>query len=376
MEPCRGSFKDGEYMRVISAVVCKPELRPVAAVRAEQPCNDYWFLVRAGSRELSPGSRDLVPMPDAGVEETTAFQPPENAETSIAESITEIGQLAADATQRLKEQAPSELLRKIDVVIVCTTGIDAQFGVSLAGKVQYILGASGALPFAIGQMDGCSSIAALRIARAFMNGPERARVVAIVATECWLYPYFRSFGDYAQYGDGAAAVLLCADHYKDQQSDVSSENHGSGSDIDIGDVALGRYQAQQGPFDLEETPWYRMDAWPQAVGDFLADFLRSRGIAASDLARIHSPGLNTDFIQSVAHASGLSLAPSKGGFVSSVDPLWALQTPDEAERVHDGLTLCWSVGLNGEMGAYLSRRSACKQESSDHAPNLTMNTTR
>jgi 3-oxoacyl-[acyl-carrier-protein] synthase III len=363
-------------MRVVSAVVYKPEPRPVDAVRAKQHCNDYWFLVRAGTRDLSPGSRDLVPMPDADAMQTTAFQPPENAETSMAGSVKAIGQLAVDVTQRLKEQAPSEWLRKIDVVIACTTGIDAQFGVSLAGKMQYILNASGALPFAIGQMDGCSAIAALRIARAFMNGPERARVVAIVATECWLYPYFRSFSDYAQYGDGAAAVLLCADHQQDQQSDVSTEDHGAEPSIEIGDMALGRYQAQQGPFDLEETPWYRMDAWPQAVGEFLAEFLRSRGIAASDLAAIHSPSLNAEFIHAVARASGLSLEPSKGGFVSSVDPLLALQDIEEAEHAIDGLTLCWSVGLNGEMGAYLCSRSAYKKGSSNHAPLLPINTIR
>lgn len=354
-------------MRVVSAVAYKPEPRLVDSVRATERCNDFWFL-------LSAGSRDLIPMPGATPAQTEAFQPPAHAETSMAGPITAIGQLAVDATVRLKQHAPADMLRKIDVVIVCTSGIDSQFGVSLAGKVQHALNATNAFPFAIGQMDGCSAFAALRIARAFMNGPERARVVAIVATECWLYPYFRSFGDYAQYGDGAAAVLLCADHL-DDEAVVDGSADATQSGVEIGNVVLGRYQPQEGPFDAQETQWFRHDAWPQAVGDFLANFLHEHGLAASDLNGIRSPSLSPEFIAAVARTSGLPLTPGKGGFVSSVDPLLAFQVNDEDGCAYDGPTLCWSVGLNGEMGAYLYRGSGTRQGSSNHAQHLPMSPT-
>jgi 3-oxoacyl-[acyl-carrier-protein] synthase III len=352
-------------MRVVSAVAFKPEPQPVGAIRAVEPLNDYWFL-------LSAGSRDLIPFKGIAAEQTAAFEPPANAETSMAGPISEIGQLAVDATLRLKQQTPAEMLRKVDVVIVCTSGIDSQFGVSLAGKVQHALNATNAFPFTIGQVDGCSAFAALRMARAFMYGPERARVVAIVATECWSYPYVRSYGDYAQYGDGAAAVLLCADHVDDTGAGILPGGPAPGPEIEIGDVALGRYQAQEGPFDLRDTQWFRTDDWPQAVGNFLADFLRKRGLSAPDLAAIRSPSLSSNFIRAVAQTSGLPLVAGRGGFVSAVDPLLAFQVSDGDQPETDAHTLCWSVGLNGEMGAYLYRRSANSRGSSNHARHFQM----
>lgn len=332
-------------MRVALAIADKPEARRVEGPRASGQCSNFWFL-------RSEGSRDLIPMPGAAEAQLAAFRPSRDAGTATADAATEIGELAAAVAARLKAEAPAELCRKIDVIIVCTTGIDSPIGISLAGKVKHIFGAPQAFPFALGQMDGCSAFEALRIARAFMKGPERARVVAIVSSECWWYPYIRSFGDYAHYGDGAAAMLLCGD---------DDSPHADRSGIEIVDVALGRHQAQLGPFDLQEQPWFRSDDWPCAVGEFLADFLRRHGLTAGDLAGIHSPCLDASFIDAVARASELPLIPGKDGFVSSVDPLLAFVAPADADP--PGFVLSWSVGLNGEMGACLHRRGVCLQAS-------------
>lgn len=328
-------------MRVAFAIADKPDAHRIESVRASGQCSNFWFL-------RSTGSRDLIPMPGATDAQMSAFQPSREVDTATAGSATEIGELAAAVATRLKAEAPAELLRKIDVIIVCTTGIDSQIGVSLASKVKYILGAPQAFPFTLGQMDGCSAFEALRIARAFMHGPEHARVVAIVTTECWWYPYFRSFGDYAQYGDGAAAMLLCA-------GDAPHEEDRAESDVEIVDVVLGRYQDQQGPFDTRQQPWFRTDAWPQAVGEFLADFLMKHDLSAADLKHIHSPCLDAAFIDAVARASDLPLSPGEGGFVSSVDPMLAFSTLPNDELAM-GHALTWSVGLNGEIGACLHRR--------------------
>jgi 3-oxoacyl-[acyl-carrier-protein] synthase III len=330
-------------MKVVSAVASKPPASPVTAVRASQYCQDYWFLGCAGGR-------DLIPMVTVDEAKMVVFEPPADAQTAMAHDAKEIGQLAVEIAQKLKEQTAPELLRMIDVVIVCTAGIDSPFGVSIAGKIQHIFGVPQAFPFTIGQMDGCSAFEALRVARAFIDGPEQVRAVAIIATECWRYPYFRSFGNYAQYGDGAAALLLCADHVADQ----AVAHGGDSSVIKIGDLVCSRYREQRGPFDTQDTAWFRHGDWARAVGRFLAGFLQQRGIAAADLAGIHSPSLNADFIQAVAQASDLPLRAGEGGFVSSVDPLLALQRQGMEA---DGEALCWSVGLNGEMGACLYRKT-------------------
>ena len=328
-------------MKVAFAIDHKPDAQRVESVRATGQCSNFWFL-------RSAGSRDLIPMPGASDAQMATFLPSREVDTATAAAATEIGELASAVAARLKAEAPAELLRKIDVIILCTTGIDSQIGVSLASKVKYILGAPQAFPFTLGQMDGCSAFEALRIARAFMHGPEHARVVAIVSTECWWYPYFRSFGDYAQYGDGAAAMLLCA-------VDASPEEERAQTGAEIIDVALGRYQGQQGPFDADPRPWFRTDAWPQAVGDFLTHFLRKHDLSAADLARIDSPCLDAAFVDAVARASDLPLSPGAGGFVSSVDPVLAFSTPS-SDQPAGGHALTWSVGLNGEMGACLHRR--------------------
>lgn len=330
-------------MRVAYAIADKPQASRVDGVRATGQCSNFWFL-------RSAGSRDLIPMPGAPEAQIAAFRPTRDADTATAATSTEIGELAAAITARMKAEAPPELVRDIDVIIVCTAGIDSPIGISMAGKVKHILGAAQAFPFAIGQMDGCQAFEAMRIARAFLHGPERARVVAVVASECWWYPYIRSFGDYAQYGDGAAAMLLCADDARAPGGD------------EIVDVVLARHETQQGPFDLAERPWYRDDAWPKAVGDFLAGFLQRQGLEAGALARIESPSLDPAFIDAVAKASGLPLTPGTGGFVSSVDPMLAIghaSTGDGATADGaTGLVLTWSVGLNGEMGACLQRPGA------------------
>lgn len=333
--------EQAKSMRVAFAIADKPAASRVETPRASGQCSNFWFL-------RSEGSRDLIPIPGATEAQLAMFKPSADAETAIADASTEIGALAAAIVTRLKAEAPAELVQKVDVIILCTAGIDSPIGMSLAGKMKYILGAGQSFPFTIGQMDGCSAFEALRVARAFMHGPERARVVAVVMSECWWYPYIRSFGAYAQYGDGAAAMLLTAD-------DASYDQDPTDTGIEILDVALSRYHAQQGPFDLQEQQWFLEDAWPQAVGEFLVGFLRKHALSPADVESIQSPCLDASFIDAVASASGLSLSPGTGGFVSSVDAALAFTSP--ANGVHAaGYALSWSVGLNGEMGVCLYRR--------------------
>lgn len=328
-------------MKVAFAIGDKPQARRVESVRAAGQCSNFWFL-------LPPGSHDLVPMPDAPDTEIARFQTSKERETAMADGSAEIGELAAAIATRLKAEAPAELVRQIDVIIVCTTGFDSPVGMSLAGKVKHIFEVPRALPFTIGQMDGTSAFEAMRIARGFIHGPDQARVVAVVSGECWWYPYFRSFGDYAQYGDGAAAMLLCA-------HDPLDDGAATATGIEIVDIELGRYQAQQGPFDLREPRWFDADAWSQTVGAFLAGFLRKHALSAADMVGIDSPCLDTAFVDAVARAAGLPLSASTGGFVSSVDPMLAFSVPPGDDQVA-GYVLSWSVGLNGEMGACLQHR--------------------
>ena len=324
-------------MKVAIALADKPQARVFPQPRGNQKCKNYWFL-------KSDGSRDLIPMPWVPLETLEPFKSTPDAETAIAEGTDEIGALAAAIAKRMKDEVPAELISQIDVIIVCSAGIDSPVGVSLAGMIKHILGTERAFAFAIGQVDGCAAFDALRVARAFMNGPDKARVVAIVANECWFNPYFRSFGTYAHYGDGAAALLLTAPEH-------SAEQASSANGIEIIDIALSRFELQRGPFDLVEPRWYRTDAWPQAVGAFLADFLRKHDLEAADLIAIHSPCLEAGFVDAVALASHLPLTPGVGGFVSSVDPLLAFTS--EVAGSASGYVLSWSVGLNGEMGASL-----------------------
>jgi 3-oxoacyl-[acyl-carrier-protein] synthase III len=64
------------------------------------------------------------------------------------------------------------------------------------------------LPFAIGQAGTAGVFNALSMIEALVSLGGK---VLLVASDKWLYPFFRAWGDLVVYGDGAAAILLDGD---------------------------------------------------------------------------------------------------------------------------------------------------------------------
>ncbi|SED17034.1 hypothetical protein SAMN04515675_0117 [Pseudomonas costantinii] len=331
-------------MRVAMAVSYRPALQPVMAARAQRISHDYWYL-------LGAGVRDLIPLPGAHCDELEKLLPPPGSEVPMDQITATVGDLAAKAVEALKQRLEPADLAKIDAVFFCTSGIDSPLGVSVAGRLQHILGATTAFPCVIGQNDGCAAFEAMRIARAFIQGPARARSVVLVACECWLQPYLRSFGHYVQYGDGAAAILLVDDDQSGQLKGALQP-----PSLTILHEATSRYEHQQGPFERGPTPWYTSDRWAAAVGRFLQAFLAEHHISPEQLGGIHSPAMAPAFLRAVGNHAQLELEQGVGGVVSCVEPLFALQALMDEPRSISGPLLSWSVGLNGEMGACLYER--------------------
>ena len=141
-------------------------------------------------------------------EETLRLLPTASIELPVAPPVQSGADLALEAVALLREQIPADTLAQVTHIVVTNAALNQRINESVAGRIQHALGLPKALPFAIGQAGTAGVFNALSMIEALVSLGGK---VLLVASDKWLYPFFRAWGDLVVYGDGAAAILLDGD---------------------------------------------------------------------------------------------------------------------------------------------------------------------
>lgn len=136
-----------------------------------------------------------------------AQTPPSTGRLIAVEPRLTLSEMALAVARKVREHSACADSGPPDQIIVCTTSFEHDLAHSCAGRLHSELGSRHA-PFAIGQLQGASFLAALQVARAMMISDPGMRTVLIVAAERWRAPFPRSAGTLTALGDGAAAALI------------------------------------------------------------------------------------------------------------------------------------------------------------------------
>ncbi|MFJ2334687.1 hypothetical protein [Pseudomonas helleri] len=180
-----------------------PDTTPFQAVQAREKNIGYGHLLYKSAVFSMPRGKGRI---DA--EETLRLLPTASIELPVAPPAQSGADLALEAVALLREQIPAETLAQVSHIVVTNAALNQRINESVAGRIQHALGLPKALPFAIGQAGTAGVFNALSMIEALVSLGGK---VLLVASDKWLYPFFRAWGDLVVYGDGAAAILLDGD---------------------------------------------------------------------------------------------------------------------------------------------------------------------
>ncbi|MGO2201758.1 hypothetical protein [Pseudomonas helleri] len=180
-----------------------PDTTPFQAVQAREKNIGYGHLLYKSAVFSMPRGKGRI---DA--EETLRLLPTASIELPVAPPVQSGADLALEAVALLREQIPAETLAQVSHIVVTNAALNQRINESVAGRIQHALGLPKALPFAIGQAGTAGVFNALSMIEALVSLGGK---VLLVASDKWLYPFFRAWGDLVVYGDGAAAILLDGD---------------------------------------------------------------------------------------------------------------------------------------------------------------------
>ncbi|MGO3562167.1 hypothetical protein ACTXN4_04825 [Pseudomonas helleri] len=180
-----------------------PDTTPFQAVQAREKNIGYGHLLYKSAVFSMPRGKGRI---DA--EETLRLLPTASIELPVAPPVQSGADLALEAVALLREQIPAETLAQVSHIVVTNTALNQRINESVAGRIQHALGLPKALPFAIGQAGTAGVFNALSMIEALVSLGGK---VLLVASDKWLYPFFRAWGDLVVYGDSAAAILLDGD---------------------------------------------------------------------------------------------------------------------------------------------------------------------
>lgn len=180
-----------------------PDTTPFQAVQAREKNIGYGHLLYKSAVFSMPRGKGRI---DA--EETLRLLPTASIELPVAPPVQSGADLALEAVALLHEQIPAETLAQVSHIVVTNAALNQRINESVAGRIQHALGLPKALPFAIGQAGTAGVFNALSMIEALVSLGGK---VLLVASDKWLYPFFRAWGDLVVYGDSAAAILLDGD---------------------------------------------------------------------------------------------------------------------------------------------------------------------
>jgi 3-oxoacyl-[acyl-carrier-protein] synthase III len=236
-----------------------------------------------------------------------------------------------------------ELLATTHIVLAHAT-LNQQVAESVAGRVQHTLGIDHALPFSVGQCGTLGLMAALPLAEGLLcDGGQ----MLFIAADKWLYPFFRVYGDFVAYGDGAAALLL-------RRASPSEPARASGIQV------LGHALTQG---DVIDDPWAMIPHALEArlIAPTLAaatQALADAGVAASEIDCFAPAGFSASFRATLTARLGIArerLLARDATHLSSADAVASLALARATIRTCDRrLVLVCDATLAGGAGAFVA----------------------
>ena len=190
-------------LRIRAIASHAPDTTPFQAVQAREKNIGYGHLLYKSAVFSMPRGKGRI---DA--EETLRLLPTASIELPVAPPAQSGADLALEAVALLREHIQADTLAQVTHIVVTNSALNQRINESVAGRIQHALGLPKALPFAIGQAGTAGVFSALSMIEALVSLGGK---VLLVASDKWLYPFFRAWGDLVVYGDGAAAILLDGD---------------------------------------------------------------------------------------------------------------------------------------------------------------------
>jgi 3-oxoacyl-[acyl-carrier-protein] synthase III len=322
-----------------------PGILPFNAVQASERNIGYGHLIHPSSVFALPRGKGRILD-----EEQQRLAPSAAWSLPIAKPTESLSDLATRAATALRDSVGHEVMEQTTHIIVVHTTLNQQIVESVAGRVQFHLDLKRAMPCAIGQTGSIGMYAALPLIQGLLQD---SRQILLIAADKWLYPFFRVFGNFVAYGDGAAAMLF-------RRGDTSE---------DVGQV-LG--------FALEignniDDPWGQK---PEALGSRLLPgvmqackkAIQQACIQAKDIEQFISPSFNEQFTGMVSDELGIDRHQRQPhtelGHLSSAESPIALIRARQAMKSGEHRTaLIWDVGLCGMAGAMVVRLRGSKTTS-------------
>ena len=318
-----------------------PDTTPFQAVQAREKNIGYGHLLYKSAVFSMPRGKGRI---DA--EETLRLLPTTSIELPVAPPVQSGADLALEAVALLREQIPAETLAQVTHIVVTNAALNQRINESVAGRIQHALGLPKALPFAIGQSGTAGVFNALSMIEALVSLGGK---VLLVASDKWLYPFFRAWGDLVVYGDGAAAILL------------DGEGQASPGWGVIRASAMHYGAAIDNPWGL--TPAALAERLhPLAVSAAQTAIERS-GLSASDIDWVLPAGFSDSFTLGVSRELGIAQARhfelGALGHQSSAAPLLSLmRLRASLPRGKTATALLWDAALCGTAGAIVAEIQA------------------
>lgn len=336
-------------IRAIASYV--PDTTEFHAVQAQERNIGYGHLLYKAAAFALPRGKGKI-----DEEEEQRLLPPAAISLPVAPPLQSHADLALEAVAVLRQQLTPQTLAEITHIVVTNAALNQRINESVAGRIQHALGLPDALPFAIGQSGSAGVFNALSIIEALVSTGAK---VLLVASDKWLYPFFRSWGELVVYGDGAAAILL--DAAPEQLDQPTSDNNQGWGNIRASAMHYG--EAINNPWGLAPLALAEM-LHPLAVSAAQSALERS-GLGAADIDWVLPAGFNDNFTLGVSKALGIPperhFERGAHGHQSSADPLLSLLRLRAAlPPGKKAAALLWDAALCGMAGAMVVEITAAQ----------------
>ena len=318
-----------------------PDTIPFRAVQAQEKNIGYGHLLYKSAVFSMPRARGRI---DA--EEALRLLPTASIALPVAPPLQSGADLALEAVAQLRQQIPAETLAQVTHIVVTNAALNQRINESVAGRIQHALGLPKALPFAIGQAGTAGVFNALSMIEALVSLGGK---VLLVASDKWLYPFFRAWGDLVVYGDGAAAILLDGD---------SQPAPGWGA---IRASAMHYGAAIDNPWGL--TPAALAERLHPLAVSAAQTAIERAGLQASDIDWVLPAGFSDSFTLGVSRELGIAqdrhFEFGVRGHQSSAAPLLSLMRLRATLPPGKTVTvLLWDAALCGTAGAIVAEIQA------------------
>ncbi|QLL12563.1 hypothetical protein [Pseudomonas chlororaphis] len=328
-------------LHIRATASCVPDAMTFRAVQAQEKNMGYGHLLYKAAAFALPRGRGKLHS-----EEEQRLLPSASIALPVALASQSAADMALAAVAQLQRQVP-DALATVTHIVVTNAALNQRINESVAGRIQHSLKAHQALPFAIGQSGTAGVFNALMIIEALVK--QNARVL-LVASDKWLYPFFRSWGDLVAFGDGAAAILLDGD-----DATVSSQGM-------IHACAMHYGPAIDNPWQL--SPAALADKLHPLAVNAIRAVLDRCGYTSGDIDWVLPAGFSDSFTLGVSHALGMTaeqhFKPNVCAHQSSAGPLLALQHLQTSLPAGQTATaLLWDAALCGSAGAMVVKLKGC-----------------